>query len=586
MLLEKLRHYTNRLDLPPPMYQKTPIRWLIDLDRSGNLVGNGLTMTTGGKGGKSDRGKEYEAPHVGRSAGIRAKLLADTGEYVLGIARDPKKQKRVDECHRAFVDQVRACAVETKETSVVTVLHFLEKIDRNSLTLPEDFDPGNALTFRVDGRLPIELPSVQAYWASAADETRDKKQKANALEMQCLICGDLRPAVKRLPFKIKRIPGGQSSGTSLISANEKAFESYGLEASLIAPTCQDCGERFSKAINALIEGEDTHLTVGQLVYLFWTKEELSFSVTSLLSRPESDEVRALIVSVFGGHQAATEIDNSQFYATALSASGGRAVVRDWLETTVRRVQEHLARYFALQQIVDWEGNLGDPFGLYALSASTVRDVSKELPTNTPKMLLRLALNGGRLPLWMLFQVVRRNRAEQGITRPRAALIKMVLLSQTEDTKEDDMVQLDPSNHEPAYLCGRLLAVLESIQREAAHPNKLNTTIIDQFFGTASSAPASVFGRLIRGSQAHLGKLRKNKEKKNAHEALQAKLEEILAEPELLEGFPKTLTLKEQGLFGLGYYHQRAFDRAARAAAIAKKKRRDSEDKSSEENMDQ
>ncbi len=578
MLLEKLRHYADHLDLSPPMYQKAPIRWLIDIDHSGNLVGHGWTMTTGGKKGKSDRGKEYEAPHVGRSVGIRAKLLADTGEYVLGMARDLKKQSRVDECHSAFINQVRACAAETKEPSVIAVLRFLEKLEDSSLALPDDFDPGQVLTFRVNGQLPIELPSVQAYWAAVGSKDTNEKQKSNEQEMQCLICGEFRSPVKRLPFKIKRIPGGQSSGTSLISANEKAFESYGLEASLIAPTCQDCGERFSKAINTLIEGEDTHVTVGPLVYLFWTKEKGPFSVASLLSRPESDEVRTLIASVFGGHQAATELDNSQFYATALSASGGRAVVRDWLETTVQRVQQHLARYFALQKIVDWEGSLGDPFGLYALSASTVRDVNKELPTNTPKMLLHMALKGGRLPLWLLFQTVKRNRAEQGITRPRAALIKMVLLSQTEDTKEDDMVQLDLSNHEPAYLCGRLLAVLESIQREALG-RKINTTITDQFFGTASSAPASVFGRLIRGSQAHLGKLRKDKKKKSAYEALQSKLEEVLADLE--EGFPKTLALKEQGLFGLGYYHQRAFDRAARTAAIAKKKQRKSENENFE-----
>jgi CRISPR-associated protein Csd1 len=31
MLLEKLSEYANRLDLPPTMYLKTPIRWLIDL---------------------------------------------------------------------------------------------------------------------------------------------------------------------------------------------------------------------------------------------------------------------------------------------------------------------------------------------------------------------------------------------------------------------------------------------------------------------------------------------------------------------------------------------------------------------------
>ena len=581
MLLEKLRQYADRLDLPPPMYQKTPIRWLIDIDQSGNLAGNHFVMTTSGKQGKRDRGKEYEAPHIGRSAGIRAKLLADTGEYVLGIARDPKKQSRVDECHRAFVDQVRACAVATKETSVVAILHFLEKTDRDSLTLPEDFDPGNALTFRVDGQLPIELPSVQAYWASAASEAQDERQKDNVLEMQCLICGEFRSPVKRLPFKIKRVPGGQSAGTALISANKPAFESYGLEASLIAPTCQNCGERFSKAINALIEGEDTHITVGPLAYLFWTKEEAPFSPASLLSRPEPDEVRDLIASVFGGHQAASDIDDSPFYATALSASGGRVVVRDWLETTVQHAKQHLARYFALQRLVKWDGGEGDPFKLFTLASSTVRDANKELQPYTPQVLLHMALNGGPLPLWLLFQAVKRNRAEQKITRPRAALIKMVLLSRSESTKEDTMVQIDLSNDKPAYLCGRLLAVLESIQHAAL--GDINATITDRFFGTASSAPASVFGRLVRGSQAHFTKLRK--ENRSAYEALQRRLEEVQTGFKT-KTYPKILTLEDQGLFGLGYYHQRAADRAAASAAGAKKKARKGEDNSSQENSEQ
>ena len=577
MLLEKLRHYADRLDLPPPMYQKTPIRWLIDLDRSGKLVGNGLTMTTGGKRGKNDRGKEYEAPHIGRAAGVRAKLLADTGEYVLGIARDPKKQKRVDECHRAFIDRVRACAAETKEPSVIAVLKFLEGSTHSSLVLPDDFGPGHVLTFRVGGQFPIELPSVQAYWASAVGQNADKQQKNKEQEMQCLICGEFRPPVKRLPFKIKRIPGGQSAGMALISANKPAFESYGLEASLIAPTCQDCGERFSKAINALIEGEDTHITVGPLVYLFWTKEEVPFSVASLLSRPDPDEVRALIASVFEGRQSALEVEDSPFYATALSASGGRVVVRDWLETTVQHAKQHLARYFALQQIVMWDGSESDPFNLFTLAASTVRDANKELQPHTPQVLLHMALNGGPLPLWLLFQAVKRNRAEQKITRPRAALIKMVLLSRSKSTKEDTMVQIDLSNDKPAYLCGRLLAVLESIQRAAL--GDINATITDRFFGTASSAPASVFGRLVRGSQAHFTKLRKKN--RSAYEALQRRLEEVQAG--FKTTYPKTLTLEEQGLFGLGYYHQCAADRAAAAAATAKKTARVVENNGPEEN---
>ena len=121
-----------------------------------------------------------------------------------------------------------------------------------------------------------------------------------------------------------------------------------------------------------------------------------------------------------------------------------------------------------------------------------------------------------------------------------------------------MVQIDPENKSPAYLCGRLLAVLESVQY-AAIPGA-NTTITDRFFGTASSAPASVFGRLVRGAQPHLSKLRRDR--RGTYEALRKRIEEILGG---LKTYPKTLTLEQQGVFGLGYYHQLAADRAARLA---------------------
>jgi CRISPR-associated protein Csd1 len=575
MLLEKLREYSDRLHLPPSMYQKTRIRWVIDLDASGNCLG---FVMTEGRGGKNDRGKEFVAPHVGRSSGIRAKLLADTGEYVLGLARDEAKQGRVDECHRAFVEQVRACAASTREPSVNAVLGFLDNLDLSAIPLPADLNASHNFTFRVEGIMPIDLKSVQKYWAAVASGGDGDGPNSGTGQMECLICGEVREPVRRLQFKIKRIPGGQPSGMALISANVPAFESYGLEESLIAPTCQDCGERFSKAANALIEGESTHITVGPLVYLFWTKEELGFSVASLLSDPQPDEVRALIASAFAGKEAASKIDTTPFYATAFSASGGRVVVRDWLETTVREAKGNLARWFRLQSIVGvWGETEARPFPLKGffgrgqntwvegLAESVVprvkgrRDVQKVNP-NVPKVLLHMALKGGPLPMWLLFEAVNRNRAEQEITRSRAALIKMVLLFQEQDLNEEGMMfQLDTNNANPAYLCGRLFAVLEAIQRDAIPGAK--ATITDRFFGTASSAPESVFPRLIKGSQAHLGKLRR--ERRGIYEALQRRLEEII-HPHLTS-FPKALTLKEQGLFGLGYYHQRAADRAAAMA---------------------
>ena len=127
-----------------------------------------------------------------------------------------------------------------------------------------------------------------------------------------------------------------------------------------------------------------------------------------------------------------------------------------------------------------------------------------------------------------------------------------------------MVQLDPDNTHPAYRCGRLLAVLEAIQREAMPGAK--ATIIDRFFGTASSAPASVFGRLMRGAQPHLAKL--ERDKPHVYRALQRRMEDVV---QGIDRFPRTLTLEEQALFALGYYHQRAHDRAEARAAGERKK---------------
>jgi CRISPR-associated protein Csd1 len=545
------------------MYIKTRIRWIMDLNASGKLLG--FVATSSGGTGKKDRGKEFEAPHVGRASGVAAKLLADNAEYLLGIRRAKSKPDRVAECHQDFVNLVRACAESTGEPTVNAVLTFLQQTDAKNLSLPQDFDPTDILTFRVDGQLPIELDSVKHFWASRSSVTEEGdglEQKASAVS-QCLICGRSRPAVKRLPFKIKRIPGGQTSGNALISANVPAFESYGLEASLIAPTCQECGERFSKALNSLIEGAPTHIAIDPILYVFWTKEEAGFNVASLLQNPEPEEVKELIGSVFGGKAAAVGLDLTPFYAAALSASGARVAVRDWIDTTLGNAKRNISRYFVLQRIVDRDGSEGRPIGLYALAASTVRDARRELPPNVPKVLLNTALKGGPLPTWLLYEAVKRNRAEQGVTRPRAALIKMVLLSQSALNQEENMEQLDTGNTNPGYICGRLMGVLEAVQR-AAMPG-VNATITDRFFGTASSAPASVFPRLVRGAQAHLTKLRK--EKRGAFEASQRRLEEVMAQ---LPSFPRVLTLEEQGLFSLGYYHQCAADRADRAAAIAAK----------------
>ena len=564
MLLQKLVEYSERLDLPPTLYRELPVRYVIDLGADGRFIN--ITDTADPSSPRTRRGQPRLAPEVQRAVGIKPLLLCDKADYVLGYVEEGKNPKRAEDCHRVFIDIVERCHAATGEPSVKAVLAFITSDPLGHARLPVDFSSADRITFAVGDVFPIDLPSVQTFWAAENDPAQ-----AGASVMQCVVCGAERPVLYRLQEKVKGVPGGQTSGTSIISANAEAFESYGLEASLIAPTCARCAERFTKAANDLLGSRQSSTRLAGAAFVYWTREEVEFDVMAMFTDPAADENSALFETIWSGRPM-PDIDPVRFYATVFTGSGGRAVVRDWIDTTLGEVKEHLRTWFRRQAVVGAYGETPRPLGLAALAGATVRDL-RDVPRPTSRSLLRGALTGQPLPMDLLYQAVRRNRAEQTVTRARAALIKLVGVSRALDSYEEEkLVQLDMENENPAYRCGRLLAVLEEAQRLAI-PG-VSASIIDRFFGTASSTPASVFPRLVRGAQPHLAKLQRDR--RGAAVALQRRIEEILGGLALTKvgglwtGFPTTLSLQDQGLFSLGYYHQRAYDRAQAIAARARR----------------
>lgn len=576
MLLEKLKEYGERekdgAALPlPPLYNMRPIRYIIELDAEGRLLNPEPSDTVDASERALRRGRLFPVPDVTRAVGIRPLLLADKADYTLGYAGEGSKPERVAAVHEAYLDQLERCAESTGEADVHAVLAFLRGSPLERLDLdPEKFDPSALITFRIDGsRLPTDLESVQAFWAA---ENTD----ADAPVMQCIVCGQERPVLGRLQGKIKGIPGGQMAGTSIISANAEAFESYGLDASLIAPTCAVCGEKFTKGANELLGGEATRSTLGSAAVIAWTREDVEFDFFGIIEARRPEQVRDFLASLRRGGRALELDDPTQFYVASLSASGGRTVIRDWIDISLGELKRHLERWFRLQRIVNPYGEEALPLGLRDLATATVRD-PQDLPTPTARALLHAALTGTPLPWDLLYQAVRRNRAERSLVPPRTpsryahkrvALIKLVLASHHTGQEDDYMVQLDSENSNPAYRCGRLLAVLEEAQRLAI-PG-INATIVDRYYGTASSAPASVYGNLLDGARSHLSKLKRDRP--GAYLALQRRIEDILGGLTASTGFPRTLPLEQQGMFALGYYHQRAFDRAQAAEARARRER--------------
>jgi len=554
MFLEKLSEYAGQIDLPPSMYQSMPVRYEIWLDADGNYI-----SIVEFADGKNKSVNLHIAPSCKRASNIRPKLLVDNGEYTLGIGREKSHPRRVQEQHAAYITQVCECAVETREPSVIAVAHFLRSPDVGHITREKpDFDPSANITFRVDGCYPFKQDSVKSYWAKKAAAADDGRPL-----MQCLVCGEMRPPVERLPIVIKGIPGGQATGLTLISANAAAFESYGLIASLIAPTCETCGERFGNALNDLLRQDKTHIVLPPLAYVFWLRdpEAADLNMQNLMNAEPAD-VQNLFRATWRGKAESTDIDATAFYAATLSASGARVVLRDWIETSVATARQNLMRYFILQQILDYQGNLSR-FPLYSLINTTInRDTQEKPQAQVGQALMHIALHGGQLPKSILYKVVRRIRASRRVSPEQAALIKMVLLSQHDTTTPNNerdgyMTTVSEEEKDAPYLCGRLLAQLDYIQHKAL--GKVNATIVDRFYGTASVSPAVVFPRLLKGAIPHLASIRPeyNAQFKSYSASLSYPDKELARLLENLTSFPAILTLEEQGRFALGFYHQRA-----------------------------
>ncbi len=115
------------------------------------------------------------------------------------------------------------------------------------------------------------------------------------------------------------------------------------------------------------------------------------------------------------------------------------------------------------------------------------------------------------------------------------------------------MSLDTESTHAAYRLGRLFAVLEKVQ-EDAHGSALNRTIRDSFYASASANPRSVFPRLLSLSNHHISKLRR--EKPGLAVNMEKLIGEIMSALDVERNFPPSFALEDQGLFSIGYYHQR------------------------------
>lgn len=578
MILQALNDLYERLaddaayELPRPGYSTQKVSFCVVLKPDGTLVDiqdARITRTETTKAGKEKTTQLSRPVLVPGQAkppgqGLNPCLLWDNSGYMLGYKKDDEKPARTAEACDEFRKKHVALEKELNVPEFSAVCRFLESWSP-AKTLDykdklDDFAATGFGVFQIQGATNYvhQMPAIKEWW--------DAQQSTNSSEIVgcCLITGDELPIARLNEPAIKGVLGAQAGGAKIVAFDKSAFTSYGKEQCANAPISEVAVFQYANALNTMLGGPQSHrhrVVIGDATTVFWTEKrgqkfESLFADFLQGNQPEKgegsmDESLAVQLRIFleilrqgGGADVAKLGDDPQtkFFILGLSPNAARISIRFWHVATLGQMVDKLkAHYDALSLKRSSDKDPEFP-AAWQILRQTGRE-SKDIPPLLSGPLMRSILTGSRYPQGLFNAVLNRIRADHEITFLRAAIFKAFLIR---NHQLDIPMSLDTTRTEPAYLLGRLFAALEKTQEDAL-PG-INATIRDRFYSAASATPGTVFPRLLRTYQHHLSKL-EGGYKVNRERAVQ----QIMAG---LDNMPGHLALEGQGLFAIGYYHQR------------------------------
>ena len=502
---------------------------------------------------------------VTRSSGVSANFLCDNAKYFLGIDADGTGQ-RVIECFQAAKARHLSILKDSESMMAKAICRYFEHwnpetAQENPVVKEhwEELNDGGNLIFGMGGHYAQDDEQIKRIWE------KQQEQKEEGQVGTCLVTGQ-KTKIARIHRGIKGVPGAQSSGAALVSFNAPSFESYGKEQSYNAPVGQYAEFAYTTALNYLLNQREYRFPMGDSMVVFWAEsgeqEYQRIFFSSLDPQPDNQEqIRKVFENLKRGIWVDLEdinLDmNQKFYILCLAPNAARLSVRFFYQNSFGNILKNIAKHYSRMEIVrpSWENRAY--LGIRQMLMETVNQKSKDKSPvpNMAAMVLKAVLSDDRYPASLYTDTLIRIRAEQGkVTCGRAAIIKAFLIQNYKWKEGEGCMGLNVECKEPAYVLGRLFAILEFIQKDA-NPG-INTTIRDRYFNSACTTPASVFPVLIKLKNSHIKKLeRESGGTKIYYEKLLTELMGNLAVEGKGTGFPRRLSLEEQGKFMLGYYHQ-------------------------------
>ncbi|NPV80638.1 MAG: type I-C CRISPR-associated protein Cas8c/Csd1 [Firmicutes bacterium] len=591
MLINALYQYYRLLasgpnpEVPLQGYSMANVSFAFNLSESGELLD--VIPLADHKGKRVIPVKMQVPEQEKRSSGIAPNFLCDNSSYFIGLDNkgDKSKPDRSNQTFQASKDLHSFILGQVDDPGARAVCSFFENwVPRQAADHPvlknflEDLSSGGNIVFRLDGQPGYihDRPAVKAAWM------RYKMGRISTVTGQCLVMGEVAP-IARLHPSIKGVRGAQSSGASLVSFNLDAFTSYGKTQSYNAPVSEEVTFGYTTALNYLLASDRQRIQLDPgTTVVFWSGSRANGPEENLMAQllfpsgdgnqevghPSGDttlpdrETIQLVGDILHRIQNGQPISvdparldlGSQFYILGLSPNASRLSVRFWhVDTFGRLLDRVVSHYRDLAMIRPLKGDEPEfiPVSRLLLETAPLGDREK-IPPLLSGSVMRSILGGGPYPQGLYTAIISRIRADHNVNYVRAAILKASLIRKKRfqgqitgmNTEVSITVSLDEQNTNTAYRLGRLFAILEKAQQEAT-PG-LNATIRDRYFGAASATPRAVFPQLLRLAQHHISRAEYGG-------LLDKQIEKVMSG---IHEFPSYLNLAEQGLFMLGYYHQR------------------------------
>ena len=583
----------------PEGYSNVGIHYLIALNPDGSLesiIDDQDTVRTERKGKIKETKfpKNMVLPKRTEKSSIDGNIIEHRPLYIFGLNYDAEtasltSEDRTDKAkksHAAFVEKNLDFVDGIHVPVVVAYQNFLLRWNPAEETQNEELlKLGKAIStsrfaFCLAGRPDIllhEVPELKNKW-----EIFCKNSASEAVvKAQCSITGEYLP-IARIHDKIRNVPSGSTMGNTLISYKNPSESSYGKEQSYNSGISESAMKKYTQALNDLIADKRHRTQIGDTTYIHWAASgndscDDMFNALVFGDSMGAEATDIWVSSVLETARAGTAAtDNGTnmidsdvyFYVVGLKPNSARLAVKCVYRQSFGKMIENILQHISDMKISEDS----KPVPLWKIGKELVSPKSSN-ETVSPAIMSKIldaVINGTAYPETLLSTVVRRVKTDSDTEENnyikmndiRMGLIKACINrnARMNGRKVEMKMALDTENVNPAYLCGRLFFVLENIQQQASGYN-LNRTIKDAYFASASTRPAVVFPKLLSLAQHHMAKLDNSRYQDQEISDLLSKLG---------NEFPKMLSLTDQGIFMLGYYHQKNDTikrmKAAKAAA--------------------